>query len=331
MLLFIIVIAVFILILAAVYLYSVSLPREYKKIEWGATFSPPYASYLGLNWQEAYLAVLDELKVDWLRIPIYWHDVEKEDGLLDFSRLDWQIKEASQRGVNISLVIGQRVPRWPECWFPEWARNLGKEERGKRVLLLIERSVNRYKNEPAIKYWQVENEPLLGIFGECPPPDSKFLKREIDLVKEIDDSRPVIITDSGELSSWQSIAELADILGVSMYRVVWNKYIGYFKWKWLAPSSLYRIKAYLVKEKVDKVINTELQLEPWSPSGDITTTPVAEQMKSMNLDIFRENIAAAEKVQFSPSFVWGVEWWYWMKKVKNIPDFWEAGAELWKK
>jgi len=113
--------------------------------------------------------------------------------------------------------------------------------------------------------------------------------------------------------------------------VVWNKYFGYFKWKWMSPPSFYRIKAYLIKNKVDKVVNTELQLEPWAPGGSITTTPLEEQMKSMNLKIFRENIKTAQKTQFSPTFVWGVEWWYWMKTVKNIPDYWEEGIKLFSK
>lgn len=320
---------VLLIIIILIYLYFTILPKEKKEIEWGTTFSYPYAEQLGLNWQETYLAILDDLKVDWLRIPVYWSDIEKNSGIFDFSRVDWQIREASNRGVNISLVIGQRVPRWPECWFPKWVEKLNKKEREDRVLKMLEKTVNHYKEQKVIKYWQVENEPLLSIFGKCPSPDKEFLQREVALVKEIDLTRPVVVTDSGELSSWFRIAKIADVLGVSMYRVVWNKYFGYFNWKWVAPPSFYRIKTYLIQNRVNKVINTELQLEPWSPNGDITLTPIKEQMKSMSLDIFRENIEFARKTQFSPTFVWGVEWWYWMKTVKNISDFWEEGGKLW--
>ena len=44
---------------------------------YGVTFSLPYArDTLGLDWQKAYLAVLDDLKVGHIRIPAYWTELE---------------------------------------------------------------------------------------------------------------------------------------------------------------------------------------------------------------------------------------------------------------
>ncbi|MDD5043382.1 MAG: hypothetical protein PHD51_01780 [Patescibacteria group bacterium] len=310
-----------------VFLYAVSLPLEKQPLEWGVSFSWDYAKYLGLNWQEAYLAVLDDLKVKWVRIPVYWDDLELKEENFNFSKIDWQVSEASKRGVNIQLAIGLRLPRWPECRAPGWWWGLGEKERQDKILTMLREIVERYKREPALKYWQVENEPFLDVFGECPRLDKKFFEEEVKLVKSLDGTRPVVVTDSGELSSWRRIAKISDILGVSMYRVVWNKRFGYFEW--FVPPSFYRIKAYLVRNHVQKVINTELQLEPWLPSGSALNTPLSEQKKSMNLEQMRKNVRFAEEVGFSPTFIWGAEWWYWMKNIKEDASFWEEGRRLW--
>ncbi len=42
-----------------------------KNINFGVTFSELYAKELGLNWKETYIAVLDDLNVERIRIPVY--------------------------------------------------------------------------------------------------------------------------------------------------------------------------------------------------------------------------------------------------------------------
>ena len=83
--------------------------------------------------------------------------------------------------------------------------------------------VERYKDSKAIAYWQVENEPLFK-FGLCPSwyyQNDDFLKKEVALVKSLDPSRKIIISDSGEQSTWFSAAKVGDIVGITMYRDVW--------------------------------------------------------------------------------------------------------------
>src|SRR5665647_2108102 len=88
----------------------------------GVTFSYRYAQDIGLNWQETFTAILDDLKIKKIRIPIYWDLTEPKDGTYDFSAVDWQLQEAAKRNADIILVVGQKVPRWPECAIPEWAK-----------------------------------------------------------------------------------------------------------------------------------------------------------------------------------------------------------------
>lgn len=290
--------------------------------KFGVTFSTKYAAEIGIDWKAAYLAVLDELGARKLRIPVYWDEVEKSRGEFDGSEVDWMLEQAASRGAEVTLVIGRKTPRWPECHVPGWAKGLTPAEQNERVLKLVEEEVRRFGAFPAVRRWQVENEPLFH-FGVCPPPDRKFLKAEVALVRSLD-SRPVMLTDSGELSSWLGTAGLADVLGISLYRTVWNKYVGF--WYWPLSSGYYAERILLVSPLVKRVIISELQAEPWF-SKPFIETPLEEQYASMDPERFRSNVEFAERTGVSEIYLWGAEWWYWLRW-RGDPAFWDAAKKL---
>jgi hypothetical protein len=193
-------------------------------------------------------------------------------------------------------------------------------------LELVAAEVKHFKDAPALRYWQLENEPLLDLFGDCPKSDVDFLVRERGMLKAIDRKHPVVITDSGELSFWLPTAANADVLGISMYRTTWNKWLGYFYYP-VTPAFYYK-KALAIYPIVKKVIVTELQAEPW-PSGQrsIPATPIDEQYRSMSIKKFRDNVGFARRVGFGEVYLWGVEWWYWIKERGNA-DFWNEAKKL---
>lgn len=297
-----------------------------EKAEIGVTFSLRYANDINLDWREAYIAMLDDLKIRHIRIPVYWDLVEKEQGTYDFSDIDWQLQEARKRNAEIILVIGQKVPRWPECFIPEW---IGSNDRmRKEKLLEFEKTVvNRYKsNHPEIVRWQIENEPFLK-FGVCPPADADLLDSEIALVESLDQSRPIIITDSGELSLWIRAAKRADIFGTTMYREVYNAKLGH--WRYPIGPNFFKAKRLLIgifaNQKNSIVV--ELQGEPWV-EGWTVHAPVERQLASMNADILKDNVEFAKKTGMKEIYVWGVEWWYWMKTAQNDPSLWDTARGL---
>ncbi len=322
----ILVAAVLLFLVVLAVLFAGEAPKS-EDISYGVTFSRKYAQDLGLDWQETYLSLLDDLGVRKMRIVAYWDLVEAESGSYDFDGLDWKIEEAEKRNIEIVPVVGIKVPRWPECHIPLWAEDIGKEKQQEKILKMIEAVVSRYKNSPAIVRWQVENEPFLD-FGECPWYDKSFLLKEIELVRTLDPDTPIIITESGELSSWFSGAKLGDIVGVTMYRRTWWHRAGGFYFKYpVTPVHYYR-KAELVRKIFNKeVVCVELQAEPWGPSPTYVLS-LEEQERSMNLEMFKENIEFAEKTGISEFYLWGSEWWYWMKKEHNRPEFWEEARKL---
>lgn len=300
---------------------------------WGVTFSSQYAAdELGLDWKAAYLAILDDLKVDHLRLSAYWNSIETVQGKFDFTDLDYQVKEAQKRQAKIILAIGRRLPRWPECHDPSWIGDLNAIDLENAQLNYVKTVINRYKDNGSISYFQIENEPYLSTFGVCPAPDEALLKQEISAAKELSD-KTILVTDSGELSTWWPIAHAGgDILGTTLYRVVYNQYIGYFKW--FTPPAYYWARVELLKKltPIKRVIVAELQGEAWHKAGEnLKTMSVAATDESMSLKQFTGNISFARRAGFDEVYLWGAEWWYFMKVNNNQPGYWQEAKKLWAK
>ncbi len=318
---------ILILLLAfAAYLF-VGKREPTQDIVWGVNFSQKQAQYLSSDWQETYLALIEDLNVKHLKLATYWNLIEPEKDNYLFEDLNWQVRIAEENGVQLLLVIGMKAPRWPECHMPDWAKSLSKEEQQERILKLLENIVLRYKDSEAVWAWQVENEPFFP-FGECRWVDSGFLKKEIELVKSLDPKRPVVITDSGEGSFWVASARLGDIVGTTWYKKVWfhqlKMYITY-----PFPPTFYARKAKIIEKLFHKeVICVEMQAEPWGFTASLQEVPLGEQEKTMNLSQFKNNIESIKKTGFRKVYLWGAEWWYWMKENQGQPEIWEEARKL---
>jgi len=317
------------LIIIIFFLLIFSKGHIYKKdeLEYGVTFSQKQAEDLGLDWQKLYLDIFDDLGAKKIRLPAYWDDIEKENDLFTFEDLDWLIEKAEEKEAQVILAVGGRLPRWPECHFPNWVEQLSEEDKEKEILNYIEVVVNRYKNKNNIIAWQVENEPFLTHFGKCPELNEELLDDEITLVRTLD-SRPVIITDSGELSFWISAVKRADIFGTTMYRHTYSENLKQYINYPIMPG-FFRLKRNIAKlfAKPDDWIVIELQAEPWAPIPfQYTSKEVRE--KTMNLEKFKDIIDFSSQTGFKEFYLWGVEYWYWEKEVNNDNSMWEEAKKL---
>ena len=330
---FIVFLIIAIIIVAAVFCYFfVGEAPKAENITWGVDFSQMQAEALKLNWRNVYLAIFDDLGAKNIKLHTQWDWVEGEMGKYHFDDIDWQLNQAKIRDGKIIYVVGLKSGRWPECHTPNWVSALTEKEQKQELLNYIKEVVLRYKDNDAIIAWQVENEPLFK-FGECPPwyyNDDNFLKEEIALVKSLDPLRPVIISDSGEQSSWFKTAKIADVVGITMYRVVWAHVTNNFGFNFdsfLSPVTYWR-KALIIKKIFGKdVICIELQAEPWT-SEPFYNVSLSEQEKTMDLTSFKKNIEYAKETGLNKFYFWGVEWWYWLKATQNQPQIWNEARNL---
>ena len=303
-------------------------------IVWGVDFSQMQSQSLGLNWKDTYSAIINDLGAKNIKIHTQWDWVEGEKGQFYFDDIDWQLQQAKDKGVNIIYVVGMKSGRWPECHIPTWVNSLSEQQQKEATLSYIKEVVQRYKNNSAIEYWQVENEPLFN-FGECPSwyyKSDDFLRQEVALVKSLDPSRKIIVSDSGENSTWFGAAKIGDIVGTTMYREAWahiSNSFGFYFHYFFSPV-FYSRKALIIQKLFGKdVICIEFQAEPWA-SKPFNDVPLAEQNKTMNLKIFKDNIKYAKETGFNTFYFWGVEWWYWMKTTQNQPAIWNEAKILFK-
>jgi len=299
-----------------------------ERISYGVSFNTVYARELGLDPRETFIAILDELGVRHFRLAAHWNMVEPTKDTYEWSETDFQLREARARGADVIFGVGRRLPRWPECHVPEWARTLSWEEQKGEIREYITDTVTRYKDEPAIIYWQVENEPYLEVFAteHCGALDEAFLKEEIALVRSLDPTRPILVTDSGNLGTWRGAYKNGDAFGTSVYVYFWNPELGQFKT--VLPPAAYRIKnnfmALLFGKKPSFLI--ELSLEPWLLLP-VTDVPIDVQFSRMDGEKFDEIIAYARETRYERQYLWGAEWWYWLRE-HGHPDMWEKGKRI---
>ncbi len=296
-----------------------------EKVTYGMSFSKFRTDELHLPFEETFLAILNDLGVQHFRFSAHWPLTEPEEGVFNFKELDYQMSEALRKDAQVVFAVGRRLPRWPECHDPHWVEEKSIEQRNNALLHYIEVVVNRYKDYPNILYWQVENEPFLSLFAydHCGEVDEEFLREEIALVKTLDPERSVLVTDSGNLGTWHNAYQNGDVFGTSLYRYFWTPELGTFMSR--LPAFFYDLKyniMNLIYGRKDGVI-IELSMEPWL-TDEIVNTSISVQFERMDIEKMEEIADFARKTGFDTQFLWGAEWWYWMKE-HGHPQFWEKG------
>lgn len=297
-----------------------------KNPTYGVSFSIKQAQNLGVNWEENYLALLDDLGFKNLRLMSYWDLGEEVRGEYNFTDLDWQFEEANKRNAKISLSIGLRQPRWPECHQPNWVGELPNDEWKQALYTYMQAVVERYKNNPALESYQLENEALNRWFGVCQGQDRDRLIEEYNLVKQWDPNHKIVMS----LSDEHGLAlnePIPDTYGFSVYQVVWLEkafFSGYVTYP--TPIWYHRLRATVINLIQDKeIIIHELQMEPWG-RVDTKYLSIEEQNKSMNVDQVATNFEFGRSIGLEEIYLWGGEWWYW-REVNGDASIWNAVKE----
>lgn len=312
-----------IILLANIYTEKFLLNRS---VTFGVSFSPRYAEELGLDPKLTFSSILDDLKVKHIRLSAYWDEIEPEKDHFDFSSIDYYVDLATARGAKVDLAIGYKLPRWPECRAPEWLALSNLSYLRERQLIQLSETIKHFNTNPTISAFQIENEPLLS-FGICPGVDRAFFLTEINLARALT-QKPIIITDSGELRTWIDPMKYSDIFGTTLYRKVHDKFWGDLYYP--IPPWHYRVKAEVVKKlfapQNKKSIVSELQAELWA-AVPLASLPLETQLNRFSLEQFKVSINYAKRTGFDEFYLWGAEWWYYLRD-RGHPEYLEFAKGL---
>src|SRR5665213_3276918 len=295
----------------------------------GVTFIPDYAESFGLDSHQTLLALRVDLGFKRFRLVSYWSDIEKSPGQYDFSELDWEINQVQAVHGQVTLSIGMRQPRWPECHIPDWDQKAAAPKRLADIEAFNKVVVNRYKNNPALISYQLENEYFLTAFGICPKPDRADLIQEFNDVKKEDPNHPIIMSLANNYFGVPDGQPRPDQYGVSVYKRVFDSTVTHQYLEYPFTPRYYAWRAGLTEILTGKSsMLHELQAEPWTPPGiDLKDASVAEQNKSMNATRLKQRIVYAEKTGFRDIDLWGGEWWYYRLVHNHDPSLWNVIKE----
>jgi len=299
-----------------------------KPLTLGVSFIPAYAESLGLNAEDTLNALIDQVGIRHFRLVSYWDEIEPEPGQYDFSSLDWQFQQIDKVHGTVLLSVGLRQPRWPECHMPSWAANEPENVWQPQLEQFMTTVVNRYKDNPALQSYQVENEYFLTAFGTCTNFDRNRFVSEYNLVKKLDPKHPAIVTRSNNAIGMPIGRPQPDEFGISIYKRIWSPPIGrYFEYP--VPAWYYAFLAGVQKIFTGKdMIVHELQAEAWTPDGkSIPQTSLTEQDKSMNAARLQSRIKYGEATGMKTIYLWGAEYWYYRLVILHDPSLWNAAKQ----
>lgn len=295
----------------------------------GTSFIADYAEYLGLDPHQTFSAILDDLQVKHVRLVSYWSDIEQQQGTYNFSELDWEFQQAAAHGAKVTLAIGLRQPRWPECHMPDWAAREPTTAWQPQLERFMTAVIARYRDNPALESYQLENEYYLTAFASCADQSSSRLVEEATLVRHLDPRHTLIISRSQNAIGWPVNAPLGDETAISIYRRVWQPLVGrYMQYPFPAWYYAFLAGAEKLWTGHDTVIH-ELQTEPWPPDGQtILTSSLAEQNKSLDATRMTQTVDFAERTGMRTIDLWGSEYWYYRMVRLHDPSVWNTARQV---
>jgi hypothetical protein len=301
-----------------------------KPLVLGASFIPDYAEALGVNPQQTLHAMLSDLGIRNLRFVSYWNDVEPTKGHFNFTTLDWEFAQADAAHAKVTLSIGLRQPRWPECHSPSWVNTAEPDSQWEPELeQYMQAVIERYKNNPALQSYQLENEYFLSTFGQCKNYDRNRLINEFNFVKKLDLQHEVIIARSNNAIGLPIGQPTPDEFGVSVYKRVWDQTITHRYIEYPFPAWFYGFLAGSDEILTGKnTIIHELQAEPWPPYGQsLTQTSIATQNQSLCAARLKDRFQYGEATGIRTIYLWGAEFWYYRKVKLHDPDLWNVAKQ----
>jgi hypothetical protein len=319
---------------------------KHAPVQVGTSFSPAHATYLGLDWKDAYKRI-ETMHFKVIRLSAYWDQVDSEG----YDQLDWLLNESQASGQAVVLSVGMKGLGWPEYYIPNGFQpkiadggDVGQDPILRAgVLDFIDATVTRYQANPALIAWQVENEPLNPAGPHRWYIGKELLVQEVSTVKAAD-VRPVVVnafahfnmlfdrtsnrsgfdfkallgfeSDTAEALSLNVIGK-GDVLGLDVYTEIGYNFLGrvgvsHAGSDWASKAGHWRGNA--VKQGKQAWI-TEAQAEPWEASITTYGDP-----KSTTSEDIGARFKAIRAQGFGTILLWGAEYWLW--RADNSDSSW---------
>lgn len=323
-------------------MYSVAMWFKVKHsaepMTWGTSWSFKYARELGIDPREGFETVLRSLPIKRIRLMSYWDIHEPQPDHYDWSELDWQFDmveahnnrvrncqdgpSCTQETILISLSVGLRQPRWPECHWPNWAQDMQSDQWRQELKDFIQAVVDRYDNRLVLTEYQLENEFFLGAFGICPDHDRQRLIDEYSFLNDLTDKR-ITISRSNNALGWPVNQPIPDDYSVSVYKRVYDTTVTKHYFEYPFPAWFYGFLAGIseITQGKQGFFIHELQAEPWGPEPTVYLGQ-NEQIKSMDPERLKARLEYAHNTGIRTIYIWGTEWYYWQITEFNNPELW---------
>ncbi len=309
-------------------------------VQVGISFSPRRAADQGLDYRTAFTR-LEALHFRVIRLSAYWDEIDQGG----YDQLDWLLSEGRRAGQPVALTVGMKGLGWPEFFIPSSLMPPGGLKQGQDVALdsslrdaaltFVSETVLRYRDNPALVAWQIENEP----FNRAGPQrlwlDAAFLRDEVRSVRRLDGahSRPLIVNafshfnllfdqasarqgfdlrqwlgfeaDSAERDSLSLLGK-GDVLGLDVYTAIGYQFLGQDHMSradgdW--PERLAKVRDLAHRQGKQAWI-TEAQAEPWESGPNSHGEP-----KSTSPQAIRSLFANLKEAGFGTVLFWGAEYW----------------------
>ena len=264
-----------------------------------------------------------------LRLSASWREIER----YGYEHLDWLLTTAERARQPVLLTVGMKALGWPEFYLPEGLSPSDAPVQ-RRAIMHVREVARRYRDNPALAAWQIENEPFnrSGPNGWWIP--RSVVRAEAEAVRSLDPDRPLVVTtfahfdaaldraSSRQQSRWKRRLGLAipaerealavlrhgDILGLDVYPSIgWLDQDGRDRLAHAAPDQLASVAAWqrIARQQGKRVWVTEAQAEPWegrSTQGD----PVSVRSEAIG-----QLVEGLTGIGVGSMLLWGSEYWLW--------------------
>jgi hypothetical protein len=294
------------------------------KYKLGVSFSVKCARDFSLEPLHCLQWLLEEIGVRRFRLMSYWDQLEPVQGQFDWQQLDSQFAMIEKYQGEVTLSVGLRQPRYPECHPPDWLQYLSSVQKDQSLMLYLSEVVKRYKRQPVLHSWQLENEALNRGIGECTDYNRQRLRYEYKILKSLDAKHPVVMTLSNTFGL-PVRKPTPDVFATTYYKIQYNN--NAYRESFLPPW-FYRHRALVIGWITGKPsFIHELQAEPWGPRGNPELS-IEEQNHSMNAEQLIKCFNEAKQTGLYPIDFWGAEWWYWRLVKHGDPSLGKAAKAI---